>query len=267
MATVWTLAGLLSSSQVGALVDTVGNPIAGQTVTLVGADGHTPAACWTDQTMTTAAPNVFPVGHAGQFQIWVTPGVYQPVLNGIPLELVSVAPNPADPTLQSAVALDSTTGDIAPVGSAASAGAVNASARADHVHVGAQLGAAQTFTKDQTFGGHVLSAGTTPTVVNGAALGAGPPAASVAAGSTDTRGQVGLGTGTTPATGAAASVTFAAPFATPPTVILGRGSPTTPAAQPYVVSTATTSFVIGFAVAPAASQPAGTYLVAYVVVG
>lgn len=266
MATAYSLAGLLSSSQVGAFVDNQGNPIAGQIVTLLETDGATPAPCWTTPQMTAAAPNSFPVGHAGQFQVWVTPGTYQPLLNGIPLELVTVAPNPADPVLVSQVQIDATAADIQPVGTASAAGTVGRAADSGHIHIGASLSQPNTYTGPQTFGDHILSSGNTPTVAAGAALGTTPPAPTVS-GATGTRGVVAMGTGTAPAAGVAATVTFARAYAAAPVVLPGAASAATPGVEPYITAVTTTGFEIGFAVAPAASQAAGTYAVSYLVVG
>jgi hypothetical protein len=106
-----------------------------------------------------------------------------------------------------------------------------------------------------------------PAAVAGANAGTTPPAPVVAAGSTDGRGTITFGTGTTPAAGAQVVVTFAVPFAVAPVVVLQPGNAATAALNDFVTAVSTTGFTIGTASAPAASQAAATFSVSYHVTG
>lgn len=125
-----------------------------------------------------------------------------------------------------------------------------------------------TATGDVITARHFLgSSGTAPTAVAGANAGTTPPAPVVAASSNDTRGSLTFGTGTTPAAGAQAVVTFAAAFAAAPVVMLTETNALTAALQFYVTSVGTGGFTIATQTAPAASQAATTYGVAWAVIG
>jgi hypothetical protein len=65
------------------------------------------------------------------------------------------------------------------------------------------------------------------------------------------------------------TVTFASAssYVATPRVILTALNSATAASQPYIAAVSATAFTIGFAVAPAASQGAGTYQLAFQIVG
>lgn len=107
---------------------------------------------------------------------------------------------------------------------------------------------------------------TTPTVASGGALGTTPPTSTLSNAS-DHRGSIRMGSGTSPTTGTAATVTWKQPKPGTPTVIVAPGNAATAPLQPYVFNMSSTGFSIGFAVAPAASQAAATYEVFYTVDG
>lgn len=103
--------------------------------------------------------------------------------------------------------------------------------------------------------------GTAPTAAAGANAGTSPPSPVVAVGSTDTRGQITFGTGTTPAAGAQAVITFGKAYPTGyvPNIQL---TPTTVGAAnllEYVTSASNTGFTISLQAAPAASQANTVY--------
>jgi hypothetical protein len=134
--------------------------------------------------------------------------------------------------------------------------------------VAAGAGSTLTTSGDVVAGRHFLaSSGTAPGAAAGASAGTGPPAPIVTAGSNDTRGSLTFGTGTTPAAGAQAVVTFATAFAAAPVVMLTPTTALAAALNPYVSPVSTTAFTIAAQTAPAASQAAGTYGVAWAVIG
>lgn len=94
------------------------------------------------------------------------------------------------------------------------------------------------------------------------ALGASPPAEALVDGS-DYGGYVEAGTGTGTTAGSAVQVTFAQPKAAVPAVSVFPANAAAAALAPYVSNFSTTGFVIGFANAPAASQPLGYLYVGY----
>jgi hypothetical protein len=102
-----------------------------------------------------------------------------------------------------------------------------------------------------------------PTAAAGANAGTSPPAPVIVAGSTDSRGAVTYGTGTSPAAGNEVVVTFGVPYASQPFVILQSQNAATETLQPYVTSVSTTGFTIGFVSAPAASQANTVYSSAF----
>lgn len=108
-----------------------------------------------------------------------------------------------------------------------------------------------------SFGGLV-----TPSAAAAAGAGTSPPAPTLSNAS-DNRGSVNWGTGTSPAAGPQVTVTFAQPKPGTPTVTLTPANSATAALQPYLASVSSTAFTVGLATAPAASQAAGTYSVAY----
>lgn len=116
--------------------------------------------------------------------------------------------------------------------------------------------------------GHIEAIGTTvPVVAAAAGLGTTPPAPTVDSNSNDMRGLIGFGSGSAPAVGAAVTVTFASAFSRTPTVMLIAKNGATAALQPYLGAVSATSFNINLAVAPAPGQAAGTYFVAFLVMG
>ncbi|WP_346536950.1 hypothetical protein [Micromonospora sp. DPT] len=116
--------------------------------------------------------------------------------------------------------------------------------------------------------GHIEAISTTvPAVAALAGVGTSPPAPAVDSNSNDMRGLISFGTGTATATGQAVKVTFAQAFSRPPTVMLIAKNAAAAALQPYLGAVTATDFNINLAVAPTASQAAGTYFVAYMVMG
>lgn len=114
--------------------------------------------------------------------------------------------------------------------------------------------------------GHVGTAvknGTSMSVAAGANNGTSPPAPTLLSASSDTQGQASIGSGTGPAAGAQAVVTFANAFTAAPVVVITAANAATSALQPYVTTVGTGAFTVAFNVAPAASQSTGTYLVNY----
>ena len=118
---------------------------------------------------------------------------------------------------------------------------------------------------------HLRSAA--PTAAAGANAGGSPPAPVVTAGSNDARGALTFGTGTTPAAGAQAVVTFANPYLplgaqeplASPVVMLNSLNTATQALGLYVSSLTPTGFTVSCTTAPAASQGNTVYSVQYVV--
>lgn len=110
-------------------------------------------------------------------------------------------------------------------------------------------------------GSYSVALSTVPTAVAGANAGATPPAPTVVANSTDTKGGVTFGTGTAPAAGNEVQINFGAAYAVIPSVVITAANAATAALQPYLASTATGNFVVGFGVAPAASQANTVYAV------
>lgn len=114
----------------------------------------------------------------------------------------------------------------------------------------------------------LASSGTVVTAVAGSNAGTTPPSPVVAASSNDTRGSLTWGTGTTPAAGNQAVVTFTGTaFAAAPVVMLTETNAATSALAPYVTAVGTGGFTVATQVAPAASQANTTYGVAWHVIG
>lgn len=102
--------------------------------------------------------------------------------------------------------------------------------------------------------GHLLSVGTAPTVAVGAGSGSGATAA-IVAGSTDVRGAVSLGTGTsTAANSDLFTVTFHAAYTAIPWVVIGRNDGQAVGAF-YLSAISDTAFTVRSAVALTASVP------------
>jgi hypothetical protein len=113
--------------------------------------------------------------------------------------------------------------------------------------------------------GHVVANGSTPGAAAGSNAGTSPPSPVIAG--DDTAGGVTFGTGTTPAAGNMVVVTFAAAYATAPTVMLTPRNAATATLDRYVTSVGTGGFTIAFATAPAASQANTVYSMGYQVLG
>lgn len=115
-------------------------------------------------------------------------------------------------------------------------------------------------------GGTIL---TSPALAALAANGGSPPTPAFgSAGGDDIRGKVGFGSGTSPTSGAQVSVAFNKTFpGGVPIILVTASNAATAALNPYVDSPTANGFNIAFASAPAASQAAGTYSVAYIVIG
>lgn len=104
-----------------------------------------------------------------------------------------------------------------------------------------------------------------PAITNGAALGTAPPTA--ASSGNSIRGTVSLGTGTAPAAGLAATVTFLIPYNDIPEVQITPMTAATVAAGPYVLGRTAAGFTVAFANAPTATQPVATYIFSFRVSG
>lgn len=135
---------------------------------------------------------------------------------------------------------------------------------------GARSSGAELFYVD-TFGHLVVGTGTgtpaAPTAAAGANAGTTPPAPVVSAASRDQRGSLTFGTGTAPAAGAQAVLTFANAYPAAPFVTITPLNAATAALQPYVSATAAGSFTVSFGVAPAASQANTVYSLAWQAIG
>lgn len=108
--------------------------------------------------------------------------------------------------------------------------------------------------------------GVAPGTAAGANNGSSPPAPTVVAGSTDGRGSIQFGSGTTPAAGEQVVVTFASPYASAPVVMLSGGSAATSALGAiYPGAVSTTGFTVRCMTAPGASQGGSTFMVQYTV--
>jgi hypothetical protein len=111
------------------------------------------------------------------------------------------------------------------------------------------------------------SAGTIPTVAAGSSAGTSPPAPVIAAGSTDARGQVTFGTGSSPGLGQMVRVTFAVPYSSTPAVFLQANDDTLTGIE-FTVANRTNSHWDFYAhSALAASQPNTTYSFCYYCIG
>lgn len=104
-----------------------------------------------------------------------------------------------------------------------------------------------------------------PGAAAGSNAGTSPPAPVVIAGSLDTRGQITFGTGTSPAAGNQAVITFGMAFTAAPVIVLTPANAATAALQIHAVSVTTTGFTLATQGAPAASQGNGTYSFFYAV--
>lgn len=104
-----------------------------------------------------------------------------------------------------------------------------------------------------------------PAAAAGANAGTSPPAPVVTAGSTDLRGQMTFGTGTSPAAGAQVAVTFNMTFSRAPVVILTPANAVTAALNLHATSVGTTGFTLSTQGAPAASQGSGIYSFYYAI--
>lgn len=92
------------------------------------------------------------------------------------------------------------------------------------------------------------------TAVVGAGAGTAPPAVVVVAGTTDKRGQMTWGTGTSPAAGNQVVVTFGSVQSSYGSMDIQAKNSVTQALGLYVVSATTSGFTVAAANAPAASQ-------------
>lgn len=101
------------------------------------------------------------------------------------------------------------------------------------------------------------------TVAAGAGAGTAPPAPTLTRTPTDTQGVVQSGTGTSPAAGVQATVTFKSPYPYAPVVQLSPANAAAAPLQVYATNVTVNGFDVAFAVAPAASQGATQYQVAY----
>jgi hypothetical protein len=100
-----------------------------------------------------------------------------------------------------------------------------------------------------------------PTAVAGANNGTGPPAPVISVDSSDDRGSLTFGSGTTPAIGAQVVVSFTQPKDPNrlPLIQLTETTTAFSALQPAVTSVTANGFTVSTAVAPAGSQAATVY--------
>lgn len=108
---------------------------------------------------------------------------------------------------------------------------------------------------------------TPPTAAAGSNAGTSPPAPVVAATSSDLRGTLTFGTGTTPAAGNQVVVTFNSAYGAAPVVDLIAGNALTAALNLFVTAVGTGGFTVGTQGAPAASQANTVYSVGFQVIG
>lgn len=110
--------------------------------------------------------------------------------------------------------------------------------------------------------------GAAPTSQAGTGIGTAPPTITVVSGSTDARGGIKFGTGTSvPAAGQdLLYVTFAVAYPTAPIVVITPRNVSTNPLRLYVFSVGTSSFSIRSEVAPAGSVPANVYEFDYAVI-
>ncbi len=110
---------------------------------------------------------------------------------------------------------------------------------------------------------YFVQGGSPPAPAALAANGTSPPTPTSAG--NDARGRISFGSGTGPSSGAQIQVTFASStaYVATPYVVLTPLNAATAALQPYVASSGTTNFTIGFATAPAEGQASGTYSLNY----
>lgn len=119
-----------------------------------------------------------------------------------------------------------------------------------------------------SFSGSInATGGSVPTATAGANAGTTPPAPVVTAGSNSIRGSLTFGTGTTPAAGAQAVVTFAAALGSVPAyvAILGKNAGSV-ALNLYPSSITAAGFTVSTGNAPSASQANTVYSVEYLVI-
>lgn len=114
---------------------------------------------------------------------------------------------------------------------------------------------------------YMVQAGSAPSIAAQSGNGTSPPTPTCTG--NDARGTANFGSGTGPSTGNQVTLTFniSTGYVGTPRVMLTPLNSATAALQLYIASVSTTAFTIGAAVAPTASQSAGTYSVAYQVVG
>jgi hypothetical protein len=110
---------------------------------------------------------------------------------------------------------------------------------------------------------YFIQGGAAPTATAQSANGTSAPSPTTVG--NDSRGKVSFGSGTSTASGTQVTVTFASSsaYVATPYVVVTPLSAATAALQPYISAATTTSFSIGFAVAPTASQSSGTYALNY----
>lgn len=102
----------------------------------------------------------------------------------------------------------------------------------------------------------------------GSNAGGSPPAPVLTAGSSDNRGNLTFGTGTTPAAGNMAVCTFANPFGSAPIVTVSAANASAAGlGNVYVTSISATGFTVACTTAPAGSQANTTYSVNWVALG
>lgn len=117
--------------------------------------------------------------------------------------------------------------------------------------------------------GHLVAGGSQVTATTMAGLGTGSPAIIVTTGSTDARGSITFGTGSSPTSGNQLQVVYATAYAAAPFVgfSISATSGAATVAGPYVAVSATTSFTIANATTLGASAANTVYGLTYWVIG
>ncbi len=107
-----------------------------------------------------------------------------------------------------------------------------------------------------TVTGHIVSGGSTPSIAAGAGAGTGP---TVSVAGTDIAGVITVTTGTGPATGKLAGITFASAFTAAPNVVLTPANANAAGLQAYVDSATTSTTVFDLDAATTAPTASTTY--------
>jgi hypothetical protein len=119
---------------------------------------------------------------------------------------------------------------------------------------------------DTTTGAHLIAGvQTLPTVATGANNGTTPPTPTLTTGSTDQRGQVKFGTGSSATAGAQVVITFTKAYTSAPLTVELTGTNAATAALVLYATVTTTTLTINTQAIPTSSQGATTFVVDYFV--